>query len=290
MNGLAERTIGILLSMTRATLAEACAPQAAAGECAQAMAYILNRLPSGSGSRLTREERWRGKRIPDQLKRIRVWGCAAYLHLPHGDRGTVGNKVLQKFAPRAVLTLFVGYDPHGMGYRVATIPGFKIHTSVHVTFVEDSFPCKTLVPRQVQQESVTANLLAEFPDEGARMGPRGRPTRGWKPSAAALEAIAAGPSHPPESDSEADPDQAADSALMTIEGTINDAAEAYLDTVYTSAHQNAPKTLPEALTGPDRERWLKAFTREYEQHVKLKTMGPPSGCQGSASRSEADSL
>ena len=62
---------------------------------------------------------------------------------------------------------------------------------------------------------------------------------------------------------------------MTIEGTINDAAEAYLDTVYTSAHQNAPKTLPEALTGPDRERWLKAFTREYEQHVKLKTMGPP---------------
>ena len=44
----------------------------------------------------------------------------------------------------------VGYNDNGLaGWRVALLPNFKIVTTVHVTFVETSFPCKTTIGTQL---------------------------------------------------------------------------------------------------------------------------------------------
>ena len=39
----------------------------------------------------------------------------------------------------------MGYDPNGLGYRVAELPSFNVRTALHVTFVENFFPCVTKV-------------------------------------------------------------------------------------------------------------------------------------------------
>ena len=50
---------------------------------------------------------------------------------------------------KTVLGIMVGYNDNGLGWRVALLPNFKIVTTVHVTFVETSFPCKTTIGTQL---------------------------------------------------------------------------------------------------------------------------------------------
>ena len=57
--------------------------------------------------------------MPRQHERIRTWGCAAYLHLDYGPRGKIDN--VSKLEPRAKLTMMVGYDISGMGWRRASL-------------------------------------------------------------------------------------------------------------------------------------------------------------------------
>lgn len=147
LNGLAERTFGTIFSMARTSLDTACAPEAAHGECLMAMCEVLDVCPHKAGGKLTRLEKWHGRLLPHQHDRIKTWGCAAYLHLDYGKRGTIGS--LSKLDPRAELHMFVGYDPNGMGYRIVKLPSTKVRTALHVTFVESHFPCKTTFTRDL---------------------------------------------------------------------------------------------------------------------------------------------
>lgn len=262
LNGLCERTFGTLLAMARANLDRACAPEPAYGECLTAMCEVLDVCPHKTGGKLTRLEKWHGRLLPRQHDRIKVWGCAAYLHLDYGTRGKIGG--LGKLDPRAELCMFVGYDPNGMGYRVAELPGFKIRTALHLSFVEMHFPCKTeinkelpafMTDEQEQRYAAPANMLD---DTGGRDD---RPKRARTPSAAALENIAAGPACPPDED------------VMMMIDLIDDIFCEHHDTVYSGT--DCPRTVPEALAGPDAEQWLAALEREVQQHVKNETLGPP---------------
>ena len=147
LNGLAERTIGTVLAMTRTNLDHSNGPERSYGECIMAMCEVLDVLQHKAGGKLTRLEKWHGKLMPRQHERIRTWGCAAYLHLDYGPRGKIDN--VSKLEPRAKLTMMVGYDKSGMGWRVAELPGFQIRTAVHLTFVEDQFPCRTSINREL---------------------------------------------------------------------------------------------------------------------------------------------
>ena len=55
------------------------------------MIDTLNAILHKSGGKLTRNEKWHGKLMPDQHKKLGVWGCGAVLHLQHGARGHVGG-------------------------------------------------------------------------------------------------------------------------------------------------------------------------------------------------------
>ena len=268
LDGLAERTLGTVLGATRTSMDAACAPERAYGECVLAMCEVLDRCPHKTGGKLTRLEKWHDRLLPRQHDKLKAWGCAAYVHLDYGPRGKIGNP--GKLEPRAALHMFVGYDKNGMGYRCLELPGFKVRIALHVTFVEDQMPCRTQFNTQLgdfmtveqRQRYVTGpadfdiDLRGEMPDPRGR----GRPARDRAPSAAALENLAAGDPHPPD-----------DISLTTDK--LDNAFPMYDDIVLKSS--DCPSNVPEALAGPDEEKWRSALAREYEQHEKNGTFSEP---------------
>jgi hypothetical protein len=288
LNGLAERTLGTVLAMTRTALEPTGLPAGASGECMLAQCDVLDTCMHKAGGKLSRLEKWHGRLLPRQHERLKVWGCAAYLHIDYGARGKIGSP--DKLDPRAELHVFVGYDNNGMGYRVASLPGFKVRTALHVTFVEEHFPCRTAINRELGDFMSTAlrRRFGNDPDDGITglPGPRGRafPQRLRTPSAAALENIAAGDPSPPDhvdyiqldiSDAYITCDLSDDVYVSPppICDLIDDIYETHYDTVYANTHY--PRTISEALAGPDASRWLQALDREVKQHVKNGTFGPP---------------
>ena len=91
----------------------------------------------------------------------------AAVHDPHHDRhrrtGTIGPA--EKLGPRADLCVLVGYDPNGLGYRVAELPSFNVRTALHVTFVEKFFPCVTKVTPYLG-EFMTADQQRRYAGDG----------------------------------------------------------------------------------------------------------------------------
>ena len=65
--------------------------------------YLLNRVPSKAMPK-TPYEMWCGK--TSSYKYLRVWGCAAYVKQPVGD----------KLDMRSSLCKFVGYPKESIGY------------------------------------------------------------------------------------------------------------------------------------------------------------------------------
>ena len=275
LNGLIERELGTILGMTRTDLDTACAPDGACGECILAMCFVLDRLLHRRGGKLSRLEKWHGRLIPNQRDRLKVWGCAAYVHLDFGPRGKIDG--YNKMGSKAKLYMFVGYDENGMGYRVASLPDFKVRTTVHVTFVEDVFPCKTSLTRQLGplgflteeqerrlpfEESSTVPPVDDVPIDARRSG------RQREPSAAALEAIANGPPSAPD---EVHSASCVDDALCR---KLDEAFPEYYDNVHATA-DDCPSTVPEALQSVHADEWKEALNREVSQHEKNGTFGPP---------------
>jgi hypothetical protein len=363
LNGLAERTIGTVLSMTRTSMVEAGAPKRAYGECMLSSCHVLDRCQHKQGGKLTRLEKWLGRLVPRQHERLRVWGCAAYVHLTYGKRGNIGE--VGKLDARSQLAMLVGYDPNGMGYRVAMLPGFSVRTAIHVTFVESSFPCIATVGRELgsfmtpeQQQAADAGdaadaALDQLQSWGGRVSRRDRTL-----SAQALRNIAGrDPSPPEEADVHCatvdvdttyhtstgtssssptrgcdDHDSAADDrdspaptrrqrhfaekqrrqavtaanaqrararaarelilehALFSeatfsfptpkmhkpsdAERQFNECYAAYHDAVYAAYAGECPRSVPEALAGPESAKWRKSLAREHDQHEKNGTFGP----------------
>ena len=310
LNSIPERTFGTIWGMVRTNLNRANAPSGAHGECAVAMCHVLDRIVHKSGGKLSRLEKWKGHLIPGQRDHLKVWGCAAYLHCDYGKRGTIGD--LPKLANRAILCMFVGYEPNGLGYRLAELPTFRIRTHVlHCTFIEDSFPCVTTLRRELgafngrlQGPPNYAFPAASAPLPAQRSRPPGGRIR--VPSAAALERIADGPPSPPDEDvhyadcfltTPLDIDRCLvplppDGARFTFDATYRSvdsptgphwADDSVFSTMYddivhassANAHSGVPRNIPAALQGPEREAWLAALHREASQHEKNGTFGPP---------------
>ena len=184
---------------------------------------------------------------------------------------------MDKLDPRAELCVFVGIDPNGLGYRLARLPGFKITTSLHVTFVEEHYPCKLqrvkelepfLTAKQAAGLDATADLIG--PDDGPELTVsrgRGRP-RTRNPSSQALLNMP-DVSEPP-SDSEQATTMYIDGEPIT-EAMLNDAHFNKIDVAYNTT--DAPKTVQEAISGPDSAAWKEALVKEAKAHVANKTLG-----------------
>jgi len=251
LNGKVERNTAIILGMTRCSMITAKSPKGGFGECINAMCYVLDRTQAKAGGKLTRLELWHGRLLPKQHDRIKTWGCAFYLHLDFKTRGRIGSG--DKLDPKSEPWMFVGYDPNGLGYRIVKPPNWdKVRTAIHGTFVEDQFPCVTLLYQQPFTTFMDAAQAQRYSSESVDLptDPRGRSGRVREPSGQALRNLAGG-----------------DAVNM-----LDEIFPIYYDTVLASV--GCPSSVPKALAGPNRVKWWASLQRERAQHVKHNTFGP----------------
>ncbi|XP_019240254.1 PREDICTED: uncharacterized protein LOC109220255 [Nicotiana attenuata] len=101
------------------------------GECVATTVYLLNRLPSKVvGYKSPLEMLYLH---PPSLSHLRVFGCICYATCP---------QVLDKFSPRAILAMFLGYSSSQKGYLLYTMHSKTFIVNRNVMFQENIFPFK----------------------------------------------------------------------------------------------------------------------------------------------------
>lgn len=107
-NGVAERKHRHILNVARCLRFQAHLPIKFWGECVLAAVYLINRTPSKNLKNISPYERLFHR--PPNYKYLHVFGCLCY-----AQTSRVGR---DKFQPRGVPCVFLGYPPRHSGYRL----------------------------------------------------------------------------------------------------------------------------------------------------------------------------
>lgn len=123
-NGISERSIQTISSMTRAMLTQACVPHKYWPEAATTAVYIINRSPLSLPGRTPHEIMFGDIPHTDHL---RVFGCVAYAHEP---------LALTKLQDRSRAMCLLGYD-HSNSWRLLDPSSGRVVRRRDVTFNEN---------------------------------------------------------------------------------------------------------------------------------------------------------
>lgn len=130
-NGVAERMHRTILNMARALRFQASVPLKFWGDCVLTSVYLLNKLPTRSLHYKTPFEILYS--TPPSMSHIRTFGCLCYASSP---------KLSNKFSPRAIPTVMVGYSLTQKGYIIYDLHSHSLFVNRHIVFKEDVFPFK----------------------------------------------------------------------------------------------------------------------------------------------------
>ncbi|KAE8672369.1 hypothetical protein F3Y22_tig00111843pilonHSYRG00119 [Hibiscus syriacus] len=128
-NGVAERKHRHLLEVARALRFQSKVPIKFWGECVLTSCFIINRLPSSVLQWKTPYELLYHK-APD-MNILKVFGCLCYATDP---------KPTDKFSPRALPSVFMGYSSTKKGYLLFDLTSKKFLVNRDVIFHEQVFP------------------------------------------------------------------------------------------------------------------------------------------------------
>ena len=152
-NGISERLNRTLLDMARTMLFGANLPNKLWTEAVSAAVCLKNRLPHYSlRGDITPHEIWFG--IKPSLSHIRVFGCAAHIHIPEERRKRFTDG---KVSHRSVHIYFVGYDKSDIIYKIWHPSNDSIVRARHVIFDETLY-------YQDEDDLNQPPLLTELPE------------------------------------------------------------------------------------------------------------------------------
>ncbi len=256
-NGVAERMNRTLMESARSMISHAGLPNSYWAEAVGTAAYVKNRVPTSSlkVEKRTPYEKWYGRK--PKLNHLRVFGCAAYAHVPSNQR--------QKLDKKSIKYRFVGYSKESKGYRLLDETQKKIYIRRDVIFNEKDFghglernkpPFETI---EIEAESMSSQ--DEDPeiidDRNEENGPdKSRRSQRQR--------------HPPV---RYGLDEYADTA--TEESIVQHVA-------YNVCQVTEPRTMEEAVRSRQAKEWKKAADVEYRALIDNETwdlVKLPKGCK-----------
>lgn len=148
-NGIVERKHQHLLNVSRSLRFQSNLPINFWGDCVLAATHIINMLPTPVLQYKSPFEIMFNK-IPD-YSHLRAFGCLCYI----SDLYSTPDK----FAPKTLKCVFLGYPFNKKGYRVMDLNTRKCYVSRDVKFVESTFPF-----HQINTSSTTQSNSHMFPN------------------------------------------------------------------------------------------------------------------------------
>ena len=143
-----ERKHRHLLEISRALRFQAHLPLKFWGDCVLTATYIINRLPTRVLQNSTPYEKLLHQ--PPKYQHMKVFGCLAFASNP--------SKTGDKFQPRGVPCLFLGYPATQKGYKLLDLLTNHTFVSRDVIFHEHIFPFQ-----QSSQQMYKLPIPAFFP-------------------------------------------------------------------------------------------------------------------------------
>ena len=225
-NGVAERLNRTLVEKVRSMLIDSKLPHKFWAEALSTATYLRNRSPTKVIAGMTPHEAW-AKEKP-QVGHLRVFGCDAYAHIPKDER--------QKLDPKMRKCIFLGYGQQTKGYRLYDPDRGKIFYSRDVKFNES----------EKEKENEANNdpvyhVDLDFSHNGENMTDSDKCTTEQPSIECETEVVPRRSErlrHPPD-----------------FYGTrVN----------VTSQNPKEPKSIEEAVSGPEKSKWEKAMEVEMQ--------------------------
>ena len=222
-------------------------------EAVSTAVYLRNRSPTSYLRDVTPYERW-NKRKPN-VKNLKVFGCNAFVHVPHDKR----NGKLDKPSTACIL---VGYPNEIKGYKLYEQESKKMIRSRDVIFLEDKF--KREVNKNELSELINVPATDTFQlrnddditvDDDDQNGDANNEVH---EEPVPVEEVAARPQR----------ERDAPDRLGAVTGEwwnfVEEASVAVSDI-------EEPKTIEEALSGLNSKQWSKATKKEIDSLSKKET-------------------
>lgn len=132
-NGLAERKHRHVIELGMSMLFQGNLPKNLWVEAIYTANFLINLLPTSVHDKLLSPFEKLSGQAPVYMA-LRVFGCACYPYLrPYAKN---------KFDPKSLVCVFLGYSEHHKGYRCLHPPTGKVYINRHVLFDESRFPYK----------------------------------------------------------------------------------------------------------------------------------------------------
>ena len=234
-NGVAERLNRTLMESARAMLSHSNLPNKFWAEAVATAAYLRNRTTtSANEEQLTPFEKWYGHK--PNISHLRVFGCAAYSHVPSTER--------RKLDKKAQRMCFIGYSKNPKGYRLINLSTDKVVTRRDVVFNETDF--RFFKRTNDESVSISPELLNESEDETTEGEPQ--PEESPRRSQRAAQR----------------PDYYGYSECADTATQVEHCA-------YSVHEIPEPETFDEALSSPHAKEWKLATDSEYQSLIDNDT-------------------
>ena len=156
-NGVAERLNRTLVETTRAMLLDAKLPHMFWAEAISTATYLRNRSPTSAVEGTTPHQAWYGQK--PRVEHLRVFGSAAYVHIPKDERG--------KLDPKSKKCVLLGYGSVQKGYRVYDRLTRKVFYSRNVKFDERETDGPSVEEENPAQHPLILDSVDESESDGA---------------------------------------------------------------------------------------------------------------------------